>query len=82
MNVGLFLKEISYPAIFALIAGTAMYFFKMQFVYQPPILLCGFGFVVGGIAYLAPWFSHANSKKRITQIVEMILSVKNKKLKK
>jgi PST family polysaccharide transporter len=82
MNVGLFLKEISFPGIFALIAGVAMYFFKMQFINLQPILLCGFGFVVGGIAYLAPWFSNANSKKRITQIVEMILSVKNKKLKK
>ena len=82
MNVALFLKEIFFPAIFALIAGVAMYFFKMQFITLPPIILCGVGFIVGGLAYLAPWFSNANSKKRITQIVEMILSVKNKKLKK
>jgi PST family polysaccharide transporter len=82
MTVGLFLKEISFPAIFALVAGVAMYFFKMQFINLQPILLCGFGFLVGGIAYMAPWVSNANSKKRVTQIVEMILSVKNKKLKK
>lgn len=82
MNVPAFLQEISFPGLFALIAGVAMFFFKLQFIHLSPIILCMLGFMVGGITYLAPWFSNGNSKKRLLQIVDIIVSIKNKKLKK
>jgi PST family polysaccharide transporter len=80
MTVSLFLKEITFPIMFSLISGLAMFLFKKSCIHLSPILLCSFGLMIGGACYLLPWFSNPNSKGRIHQIVEMISSVRNKKL--
>jgi PST family polysaccharide transporter len=80
MTVPLFLKEIAFPILFSLISGLAMFLFRKSCIHLSPILLCSFGLMIGGACYLLPWFINPNSKGRIHQIVEMISSVRNKKL--
>lgn len=71
LDLGLFLNEIAFPALFSIISGISLYFLREQFVELPPIILCGSGLIAGAIIYLLPWYINKHSKRRFRQILEI-----------
>lgn len=80
ITVSLFLKEISFPALFSIISGVTMYFFRDYFGDLHNIVLCIAGFLAGGMLYLVLWFTSNASRERAKQVLE-IASVLTKKFK-
>lgn len=71
LTVALFLKEIAFPLIYALISGAAMFIFRHYLIHWPAIVLCATGFLTGAICYLLPWYSNSLSKDRFKQVLEI-----------
>lgn len=76
--VSLFLKEISFPAIFSLICGVAMFYFREYFSDLHDIMLCVTGFLTGAVLYLALWFTSKASRERAKQVLEIGAVLTNK----
>lgn len=71
ISVPLFLKEVSFPALFSLISGVAMFIFRSHFRDLPTLVICISGFLIGALCYLIPWYTHPISKNRFKQILEI-----------
>ncbi|MFD3000923.1 lipopolysaccharide biosynthesis protein [Pontibacter toksunensis] len=69
--VALFLKEITFPAIFSIICGIAMYIYRGYFIYLNDIILSITGFSVGALLYLMLWFVCKASRERVMQVFEI-----------
>ena len=78
ISVSLFLREISFPAVFSLICGVAMYFFRDYFHDLHDIILCATGFLVGAVLYFMLWFSSSTSRHRAYQVLEIGSVLTNK----
>ncbi|GAB3538517.1 lipopolysaccharide biosynthesis protein [Pontibacter brevis] len=78
VSVSLFLKEISFPGIFSIICGVAMYYFRNYFHDLHDIVLCVSGFLAGGMLYLVLWFISKASRERAKQVLEIGSVLTNK----